>query len=297
MINIVNLRVRSLDVNYNELSWQLQDTSEDLLDYDFQILRAEATAGPYDPISVTFQDRYIFRDSQVPTGHAYRVLYYLVRVTHRVTGETADFGPASKAPEEDLIGIEIKRHLTTLYREFTGRRCWVLPIRTFGQRCPSCWDFTLYKRKRSGCKTCFDTGFARGYHTPIETWVQIEPGTPWAEQNSNVGAMHQTNTSARLAEDIVKPRDLILEGENIRWRVTAVSDTEHSRVPVLIELQLHRIPSTDIEYSIPLNLPVPLRDLELTPPRQFTNPYSLSSLERDDSSILNVYTEPYKHFK
>ena len=52
--------------------------------------------------------------------------------------------------------------------EFAGRRCIVLPVRTFGQRC-GCFNATLNKRTRSGCPTCFDTGFIRGYMYPTRS--------------------------------------------------------------------------------------------------------------------------------
>ena len=291
MIEVVDIKVRSLDVSYNEISWRIKDTSEDVLDYDFQVLRSEAVAGPYEPISIVFQDRYRFRDSQVPGPNAFRTLYYLLRMTNRVTGQSVDNGPVFRAPEEDLVSLEIRRHLNILYREFTGRKCWVLPIRTFGQRCPNCWDFTLSKSKRSGCSICYDTGFTRGYHHPIEAWAQIEAGTPKAEQNSNVGILQQINNSARLAVELgIKPKDLLIEGENNRWRIISVGDTQHNRVPVLVELQMHRIPASDVEYSIPLNLMSP--DLELTPARSFTNPQNRSSTNYAASKIFEIYTEP-----
>ena len=294
MIEVINLKVRSLDMAYNEVSWQIKDTSEDIFDYDFQVLRSEAMAGPYDTISIPFQDQYVFRDKHVPRMHQFRSLYYLVRVTNRLTGATYDAGPASQTPEEDLYTLEIRRHLATLYREFTGRKCWLLPIRTFGQRCPGCWDPVLFKRKRAGCMICFDTGFARGYHHPIEVWAAISTGTPMAEQNTNVGTLQQINTSARIAVVGAKPRDLLIEGENHRWRVVQVGETEHGRASVLFELQLHRIPPSDIEYSIPLELGVPLRDVELTPARQFTNPHNLSSIDREATKIFKVYTDPQR---
>jgi len=290
MLEVIDMAVRSLDVTYNEVSWGIKDTSEDVFDYEFRVLRSESAAGPYEPMSVVFQDRYLFRDSQMPGSHAFRLLNYILRVTNKLTGESVDYGPVTKEPDEDLISLEIRRHLSTLYREFTGRRCWLLPVRTFGQRCPACWDHVLSKRKRSGCKICFDTGFARGYHHPIEVWAQIESGTPAAQQHTNVGTLQQVNNSARISADITaKPRDLLIEAENHRWRVTSVGDTQHNRVSVLLELQLHRIPASDVEYSIPLRLGTSLHELELTPARQFTNPQNRSSLEDTSTQILRIY--------
>lgn len=294
MIEVTGLKVRSLDVDYHEISWEILDTQVDVLDFTFQVLRSESSGGPWEPVSVPFSDRYIFIDRISHPFHAARLFHYLLRVKNQITGEEVDFGPVSLQPEADLVAREIRRHMNLLFREFTGRRCWVLPVRTFGQRC-SCWNEVLQKRTRSGCRLCYDTGFVRGYHYPIETWVQIDPGSNLSEQNTNVGTLHQQNSTARVSNiGIVKPRDIIIEPENRRWRVTQVSQTEQSRSPIHLELAIHQIPPSDVEYSIELKLDQPLRDLALSPARNFTNPYNLESFEREEiPSIFALYPTTY----
>src|SRR5206468_1320208 len=151
--------------------------------------------------------------------------HYLLRLSHVPSGDSLDVGPVAKEPEADLLALELRRHATLLFREFAGRRCWVLPVRTFGARC-ECWNATLQQRRRSGCVLCFDTGFIRAYLSPIETWIQFDPSSK-SEQTTNTGAQQQSNTTARLAYyPPLRPRDLIVEGENRRWRVVQVSQTE-----------------------------------------------------------------------
>lgn len=299
MLKIVGLKVRSLDVDYHELSWALEDTQVDVLDYTFQVLRSEAPEGPWEPISVPFSDRYIFIDRFAHPFHAARLMHYKLRVSNKITSDTWDTDSVNYQPDADLIAKELRRHMNLLFREFTGRRCWLLPVRTFGQRC-TCWNPVLHKRNKSGCKLCYDTGFVRGYHYPVETFIQIDPGSNLSEQTTNVGAMQQQNTTARVSDiGVVKPRDLIIEPENRRWRVTAVNQTEQSRAAIHLELTLHQIPSSDIEYDIELKLDQPLRDLALSPPRNFTNPHNLESFEQEEipgifALYSTTYTDPNK---
>ena len=42
---VKDLKVRSLDIDFNEVSWTLADTVEDVLDYAFQVLRSESPSG------------------------------------------------------------------------------------------------------------------------------------------------------------------------------------------------------------------------------------------------------------
>lgn len=292
MLSILDLRVTSLDVDYLEVSWEIKDTTEDVLDYTFQLLRSESPGGPWGPISQEFSDRYVFRDILRQPFHATRMLHYLLRVRNKVTGEQQEVGPVSRKPDADLVTLELRRHLQVLFREFSGNRCWVLPVRTFGQRCPSCWDNVLQKRMRSGCGTCFDTGYLRGYLSPVEVWMPIGPGSSLSEQNQITGPTHQQNTTARLPDiGVGKPRDILVEGDNKRWRVVSMSTTEHNRAPVMVELLLHRIPESDIEYTLPINLEDALKDLRFSPERGFTNPHNLASFqERELPRVYSLYS-------
>lgn len=294
-IELKGLRVRSLDRDMLEVSWSLTNTDEDVLNYTFQVLRSESPAGPFTPLSEPFSDKYLLVDNAVASGHRWRKYYYLVRVTHRVTGASEDYGPASQDADPDLIAAELRRHMALLMREFAGRRCWVLPVRTFGQRC-SCWNERLRQKRRSGCLLCFDTGFVRGYLSPIETWMQIDP-SPKSQQNTPLGPQQQSNTTARLPYyPPLKPNDLVVEGENRRWRVVSVSQTEKARAVIHQEVQLHEIPPKDIEFAIPLTLETALRDLWLSPSRNYTNPHNTeafsSFLDAEMPGIFSLYALP-----
>lgn len=294
MLEVSNIKVRSLDVDFTEITWKIKDTAEDVLDYQFEILRSESAAGPWDKLSDPFKDRFIFYDRFTRPFNAFRALFYAVRVTHVPTGDFKDFGPEQQEAEADLIAKELRRHMALLFREFTGRRCWLLPVRTFGQRC-TCFHQTLQKRTRSGCTLCFDTGFVRGYLHPIELFAQIDPQDTKKDTVTQVGTTQQLNTSARIVNiGNVKPRDILIEAENIRWRVVAVNQTEQVRSPIHFELQLHRIPQSDVEYNIPLQMDEALKDLWLSPARNFTNPHNLSNFEDEEiPKIFSLYGTTY----
>jgi hypothetical protein len=293
-IEITQLKVRSLDRNLMEISWQVKSTQEDILDYQFQVLRSESPSGPFDNISVPFQDEYLFIDNAIWVGDRWRMLHYLVRVIYVPTGETKDFGPVTQEAEPDLIALELRRHMQLLFHEHAGRKCWVLPIRTFGARC-ECWDDRLQKKTRSRCELCFDTGFVRGYLSPIEVWMQVDP-SPKTNQVTNNGAFQQSNTTARVGYyPPLRPNDLIVEPENRRWRVIQVNQTEQGRAAVHQELQLHEIPPRDIEYAVPLILADALADVWFSPPRNFTMPTNLQNVENTDIlDPLSIYPAQIK---
>jgi hypothetical protein len=289
LISLVNLRVRSLDIDFNEVSWELEDTSEDVLDYTFQVQRSESPSGPFDTISVPFQDQYVFFDKALRTGDRWRKYYYQILVLKVPTNETCTFGPSSQAPDADLVAQELRRHMQLLFSEFAGRRCWILPVRSFGQRC-SCYSLKQRVRTRSGCRLCYDTSFVRGYLHPIESWIQVDP-SPKTKQYTNVGQQEQSNTTMRLVwYPPLKPDDLIIEPENRRWKVVQVNQTEQGRAGVHQEVQIHEIPPKDIEFAIPLNMDKALKDIFLNPQRNFTNPSTLDAfMDNELPGILGLY--------
>lgn len=288
-IDVQKLRVRSLDVDLNEISWEIGPTSEDILDYTFRLKRSEGAEGPYDYLTPEMEDKYLFIDNMILRGHLYRDYFYRLEVKHKASGDTKEFGPVQHEETPDLVGKELRMRMGLLMREFAGRRCWVLPVRTFGQRC-ECWNSILGKKRYSGCLTCFDTTFTRGYMSPIETWVQIDPSAK-QEQNMNVGPTQQNNTTARFGYyPPVKPRDIIIEGENVRWRVVQINSTQKHRVPIHQEVQLHLIPPTDIEYRIELKMDEALRAIWLSPSRNYTNPQNLEAVaDTDIPDVFSVY--------
>lgn len=293
-IALDKLKVTSLDVDFHEVTWRVAPTTRDIFDFDFEVLRSESPEGPWDKLTPKFQDRYSFIDNALQVAHRWRAYQYLIRVTEKSSGDTKDFGPVAHEPEADILATELRRHIRLLMREFAGRRCIVLPVRTFGQRCPDCWNPTLQQVVKSGCMTCYSTSYARGYLHPIETFIQVDPSSK-SQQHTNVGETQQDNTTMRLGfYPLLKPGDLIIEAENLRWRVVEQTQTEHSRAAVHQEVKVHRIPEKDIEFAIPVSFSQALPNLYITPARNFTNPFNLSNFESEEiPDIFSLYPTTY----
>lgn len=291
MLPVERLVVRSLDVDANEVTWEVASSSlEDALDYRMQVFRSESPEGPFDPITQPFEDRYIFVDRRVPAGDKFRQIWYKLRVTKKATSTSQDFGPATREAEPDLVANYIRRSEMTLFTQAIGRMCWLFKKRTFGARCPSCWDSVSGKKSRANCLTCYQTGFLRGYLNPIEVWVQIDPAAK-AQQNNAQQINQQTLTTARMSfYPNVVPGDLVVEAENKRWRVTKVTQSERLRTPIKQELVMLQINDTDIEYKLPINLTEALRDIQPSPSRMFTNPTDIAgSIDERTPDVFAIY--------
>lgn len=293
-IRIERLAVRSLDIAQLEVTWETDSSQFDVLDYSFQVLRSESSEGPFDPLTAAFEDRYIFVDRRVPNSYRFRQFWYKIRVRRKATDEYVDFGPATQAAEADLVASTIRRNEQTVFTQAIGRMCWLLPRRTFGARCCNCWDDSISARKRSTCGECFDTSFVRGYLNPIEIWVQVDPVKKAVQIQQNQQNQKQFTTARMTFYPVVKPGDLLIEAENLRWMVTEVDNSERLRAVVKQNLTLGSIMPTDIEFNIPLRLSEALKDIQPSPGRMFTNPHNFDNavLEKTPNIFANYPTLP-----
>lgn len=296
---VTKLFVHSFDLDHLDIYWEIDklpssvvgsDTHE-IFDYDFYVSRSgDSSFGPYEQIAGPFRDQYRLRDVQVSLLHKWRDYHYKLKVVHRPTGEEKEFGPVTLVSDLDLVGAEIIRQEDTLFREFTGRKCWLFTKRTFGPIC-SCFDPVLGRKLRGNHDLCFGTGFLGGYLSPIEVFVQIDP-VGKSRQTSAIQEMQPMDTSARMISfPTAHDGDILVETENKRWRIGQVTPTERLRSPVHQELVLHAIPKGDIEFALPLN--VDPTTLEASASRNFTNPQTLKANE-DVNDILTFFGRPWR---
>jgi hypothetical protein len=284
-----------MDLDHIDVFWEIgpvpgpkaDEDRHEIFDYQFFLSRSEAMMGPYQPVAGPLRDQYWVRDIQVSLLHNWRDFFYKLLVLHVPTGETLQVGPTSfSQPAPDLIASEIMHQEDVLFREFIGRRCWLFPARTFGPRC-SCFDVYSGRRTRSGHKMCFDTGFLGGFLSPVEVFVQIDPPGKSAQATA-LTELQPGDTSARMiCFPPVNPKDILVESENVRWRVVRVSTTQRLRTTVHQELTIHQIPKGDVEYDLPVN--VDLKNLSPSAARNFTNPSNVKN-DADYSDIFDFWS-------
>ena len=286
MLKISQFYARSFDLDHLDVFWEIEDFVGNIRQYDFYLSRSESSSGPWELLAGPFKDQYHFRDISTVMMHKWRHLYYQIELVDTVTAERKIFGPTSQLAEPDLNALEIMRQEDALFREHVGRKVWIFPVRTFGARCV-CFDRVSGRRTKSNCLNCYDVGYLGGFLSPVECFVQIDPNEN-SPTNTHYGEQQVNTTSARLISfPPVKPKDILVEAENIRWRVIKVSTTQKLRAVVHQELTMHEIPRGDVEYKLPINIE-DLRTLTISEERNFTNPQHVDAAS-DLQNIQAVY--------
>jgi len=281
VIQVRNIEVRSFDLDHLDIFWEIDGTDEDLLRYQFFVLRSvDGAGGPFETIAGPFFNSYVLRDPEVHLLHKWRKYFYKIKVRDQDTGVEQEFGPQYLRAQPDRIALEIQRREQLLFREFAGRKALLFPRLTFGQHCRQCWDTgprgnTIGRNKQQNCPTCFDTTYVGGFATPLLIYIQLDPAAE-SIQLSDASERAPVDTTARLSSfPPVKVKDMIVEAENRRWQVERVSSTRKLGAVVRQELALHMIPIGDIRYKVPIQesaLASP------SPEREFTRPMTSNYL-------------------
>lgn len=289
MITVKNDRVVSFSREYFDIYWEIEPTTEDIQEYAFYVERSEAEGGPWDVIAGPLIDRYYVRDNSVFTITAHRVYFYRIRVLHLPSGREYTTGEIDRAGKEDLIASEIVRRERVLYEEFVGVKCWVFPRRTFGQRCPQCYDDVLGKRTQESCPLCFGSTFSGGYHYPVEFFAQIDdPGD--AEQVFMEDHRQTRVFGLRMnPSPAIRPMDLLIDHQNRRFRIVSVEGTTRLGVAVRQEAKMVEIQKGSIEDRVPLRIDPAVT--VLVSQRNFTNPQNPDSADPsvDTDSWFSLY--------
>lgn len=288
MIKFRNERVVSFSLDYYDFFWEIEPTAEDIQQYEFYVERSEAEAGPWDTIAGPLIDQYYIRDNSVHTITTNaRTMYYRVRCKHVPTDRTIYSKTVDREGPPTLLAAEMIRRERVLFEEFVGVKCWLFPRRSFGQRCPNCYDDVLGKTVDSRCPTCWGTGFSGGYHYPTAFWGQVD-ASPETEQVTVDDHRRVQMSQLRCGPSPgIKPLDLIIDHQNRRYRVVESGGTTRFGCLVRAELKLVLIQKGSIEDKIPLK--VDTETVTLLPERNFQNAQTLQASQTSDLDVFGLY--------
>lgn len=284
MLEVVNIRVRSFDVGFLDIYWDIAPCYEETKDYEFIVQISDAEFGPYHDLTPAMVDAYHVRDNSVRGQHSfYHQRYYRVMVRKRsdptVFRIYPELGGSKLTAPPDLHALEMSRINNLKLQEFMGRKIWIFPRKQTGQRCGVCFDRVMNRKTKSSCPSCFDTTWTGGFHQPVQVYGMIvSPNESTAQ--TNFTRVQNENTTLLLGNyPELSEGDVVVEAENVRWRVGGdLSKFNKGRALIRQQVSIHRIPVSDVEYSLPIKLSdEEVRDLVASPARNYTNPQNLES--------------------
>lgn len=285
MLAFQGFRVVSFSRAYFDLYWETVPSNDDPQDWQFFVERSEAEASGYAVLAGPLIDQYFLRDDSVHTRNEYRPWFYRIRAFNPRTGAEVYSDVADSVGPADLLGEEVTRVETIVWKEYAGIALWVFPRRTFGQFCPSCYDARLGKSTEANCEVCWGTRFSGGYHRPVKTFGQISQPTV---ENVITVSDHIQPFSSQLTcppSPTIRPGDLVIDARNWRWSVLKQDASTRLGVDVRQIVTLFKVEPGDIKDRIPLRIDTAVE--ELRGPRNFNNPQDIEAAHEVDMSSFD----------
>lgn len=259
MIFLKSLSAESFTLDSITLEWTWKDTTEFLSNYTLDILRAEGqvveddytlVASGISPEALGYTDTTI----SGLLRNKWRSIYYVLKIKDKNAPSvyslsdavTLSYYPSNYAQEV------IRRKNLGLGRY--GKDIAVVKRRSFGTRCPDCWDSTLYRRSKEDCDSCYDTGWLYGYFNPIIVKGVI---TPVVEDTQiSIFGEWQVGNSLFVMGNYprLKNKDVIVDNLNRRFRIEEVIPTEFTGALITQRARVSFIDKTDIIYNYPVTI-------------------------------------------
>jgi hypothetical protein len=167
------------------IQWHLNRINESGT-FKTTISRSGGMAGPWEILAENLENTYAYVDKLNAINgvikpnllNEFKSIYYKIEVTTpsgKIIETIEETGPSVKGK---MAGFQRKlvRDLLVQLKKFNGTRVAILKRKLWGEYCPKCFDKKTKEVVRSGCKTCWGTGFVGGYWTPMLSYARRAPG-------------------------------------------------------------------------------------------------------------------------
>lgn len=234
------------------LQWNIPDTWGNC---KFNVYFTPGGTDTYVKLNTLLLNNPFFKDSSSLEYSKFGNGNYVVEViqvsTNRSIKSKPTFVEYKRREKIDKIAFEIQRREYLLLSKFAGVKSFFFKKRTYGVRCPRCWNERLEKVMDDHCEVCFGTSWEGGYFDPIPVFVQYE-STPSSRLKGYHGELEPNSISGwTIALPEMHPDDVLVRtGDFSLYRVITVTPTELQTRPVKQTMNLTQLPKTDVENKL-----------------------------------------------
>lgn len=250
----IYLKLYMLFYKHAILEWSVPDSWGG--DYTFNVYKTEHRNGEYRKINPTPipSSTNSFKDITTTDVSKFRSSFYILEVRFENGNTIKSKSITLENIRNDWVQLrarEVTRRESLLLTKFTGIESLVFRKKTFGNRCPICWNREVEKVMRDNCTSCLGTSFEGGYFSGFKTLLQYET-TPNPSVLGSQGTVEPSSISAwTLNYPEIDTFDVIFRIPDWKlYRVDAVQTTELQTVKVRQILTLTELSKNCIEYEL-----------------------------------------------
>lgn len=212
----------------------------------YTVSRSGAPEGPWVELSAGIVLA-TYLDMNVNLRSPSRLHHYMVTAIAGVNSTDSD--PVAVFFTPDNYATEMVRRNNILLERHIGTSCKLYSRRTWGVKCPNCWDSVKQRRTTDSCLICYSTGFLGGYYTGVDIYISFM-NPPQTIRPAEITDEQQTNNSWMSNYPIVKALDVIKTPDLKCWRVRSVLHSTKLQYIIRQRLELIEIDKNAQEYKL-----------------------------------------------
>lgn len=220
----------------------------------FNLYKSENESGPWERVNQNVITDNYYRIVKEVKDSKFNSEFFVLEVTLEDSTKALSYPISVKNTNSKWVGLrakEVQRREWWLLTKYVGVPSLLFRKKTFGKRCPECWNPISKKVTKDNCPTCIGTSFEGGYFKGHPTYLQYDP-TP---NNAVLGYAGRQEPNTIPAWTVGFPEatvfDLVLRIPDWKvYRIDSMQTTELQTVPVRQMFMLTELGKNDIEYKL-----------------------------------------------
>jgi hypothetical protein len=257
MIDIQSISVTDqFGLNSLVIDFAIQDTSENLSNYRFDLYKANHQTQPYFLVASNITD-FTYRDFAINLYDISINYYYKVRITDVRTNESklSEVYGEYKYARANVHALGIVEIHEIYLENVVGNKMLLLKKKRTGQVC-SCFDDIRRRSNPVKCTICYGAKYVGGYYSPYELYTNfLNPPTKieYFAQN-DVGEWEGTPLQLWTQNyPLVQVQDVVIDrNNNIRYVVTNCHPSYMNFYLIRQTFQIQRLPDSNVVYQYPI---------------------------------------------
>ena len=255
MIKVLEVAIEpQFSEGFMYVTFEIANTTENLSDYQFDILRSDASNGEFEYVGINIKN-FEFKDYSVNLLNDALEYYYKIRITNKLTDESYDTDVEKTMTYNSEKYFSYLKIMNKMYLEdvIANPPVKYLKKKRFGQYC-ECYDDVREKSTKQNCTKCYGTKFDGGYYPPIDIYVNYMSSPTKPENMSVTGTTIEETPMQLWTGDfpVISQGDVIVLHNGFRYRVISWASTDKGEKTLRQILQVQKIPYSDVIYKFPV---------------------------------------------
>lgn len=257
MLSLHDLKaIRDIDKGFVNISFSVSETVGNLLDYKFDLLRANAVN---DEFKLIYSNIINFKCSDYSANlfnHEIKY-FYKIRVTNTKTKKSfdSDYFTVFTA-NDDNYSFAINNMYQTYLDTVIGHEDFLLlKMKKTGEYC-QCYDDIRNSSYEGECTDCFGTNFKGGFYPPINFKLCFFNNSSYQEELLPTGTFEtQTPLQAWTSNyPVIQEGDILVDTKSMtRYKVMSWQPSNKNGYLIRQTFQITKIPESSVYYKIPLS--------------------------------------------